>query len=217
MVIREMNKEECLQVLAASRLARLACARENQPYVVPAYLSYCEATGCLYGFTTRGQKVEWMRANPLVCVEVEEITSYDQWVTVIVTGRYEELEATPESSTAILRTPERPRHAAEVASSRSSENLHPKSTNERERAWQVLQTHPEWWEPGSTAWAARIHRDADEPYVPIYYRILIDQITGHQATQDPRETIATDIPTERTCWICSAISRAFGGISSQKR
>ena len=31
-----------------------------------------KASGCLYGFTTPGQKVEWMRANPLVCVEVKQ-------------------------------------------------------------------------------------------------------------------------------------------------
>ena len=78
-----MSREECLRVLAGARLARLACAHENQPYVVPVYLAYHEASGCLYGFTTPGQKVEWMRANPLVCVEVDEVAAYDQWVSVI--------------------------------------------------------------------------------------------------------------------------------------
>jgi len=39
MVIREMSREECLRVLAGARLARLACAHENQPYVVPVYLA----------------------------------------------------------------------------------------------------------------------------------------------------------------------------------
>jgi uncharacterized protein len=88
MNIREMSKEESLRVLAGAKLARLACAHENQPYVVPVYH---EASGCLYGFTTPGQKIEWMRANPLVCVEVDEVAAYDQWVSVVVIGRYEEL------------------------------------------------------------------------------------------------------------------------------
>ena len=60
--------------------------RENQPYVVPVYLTYDVLSGgepCLYGFTTPGQKIEWMRANPLVCVEVDEVTAHDQWVSVI--------------------------------------------------------------------------------------------------------------------------------------
>ena len=96
MVIREMTTEECIRVLAGAKLARLACAHENQPYVVPVYLAYDEESACLYGFTTLGQKVEWMRANPLVCVEVDEIAAHDQWVSVIAVGRYEEIPETPE-------------------------------------------------------------------------------------------------------------------------
>ena len=71
-----------------------SAARENQPYVVPVYLSYDVLPGgepCLYGFTTPGQKVEWMRANPLVCVEVDDVVAHDQWMSVIAFGRYEEL------------------------------------------------------------------------------------------------------------------------------
>src|ERR1035438_8576432 len=98
MMIREMSREECLGVLAGARLARLACAHENQPYVVPVYLAYQEASGCFFGFTTPGQKVEWMRANPLVCVEVDKIVADDQWVSVIAFGRYEELPEDPGSN-----------------------------------------------------------------------------------------------------------------------
>jgi nitroimidazol reductase NimA-like FMN-containing flavoprotein (pyridoxamine 5'-phosphate oxidase superfamily) len=42
MVIREMSNDECLRILAKVRLARLACASNNQPYVVPVYLVYHE-------------------------------------------------------------------------------------------------------------------------------------------------------------------------------
>jgi len=50
----------------------------------------------LYSFSTVGQKIEWMRANPLVCVEADEVVSPEEWVSVIVFGRYEELPDTPE-------------------------------------------------------------------------------------------------------------------------
>src|ERR1035438_4037842 len=110
MVIREMSRKECLQVLVGARVARLGCTHENQPYVGPVYLAYDEASGCLYGFTSPGQKVEWMRANPQVCVEVDEIAAYDQWVSVIAFGRYEELPEIPQSNRVRLQAPERPRH-----------------------------------------------------------------------------------------------------------
>src|SRR5690606_8681708 len=45
----------------------------------------------LYFFATLGQKIVWMRENPHVCVEVEEIRDKYNWATVIVFGRYEEL------------------------------------------------------------------------------------------------------------------------------
>ena len=46
-------------------------------------------------FSTAGQKIEWMRSNPLVCVEADEVLSQDNWSSVLVMGRYEELPDTP--------------------------------------------------------------------------------------------------------------------------
>jgi len=187
-MIREMSPKECLRVLAEARLARLACAHENQPYVVPVYLAYREPSSgeaCLYGFTTLGQKVVWMRANPLVCVEVDEVATYDQWISVIAIGRYEELPATPMSDSARGRPP---------AQSGSHLNETDEQVCENE-AWQVLKAHPMWQEPGSTAWAARTHHDSAEPLIPIYYKIRIDSVTGHEATRDAKNAIPSVAPT----------------------
>jgi nitroimidazol reductase NimA-like FMN-containing flavoprotein (pyridoxamine 5'-phosphate oxidase superfamily) len=222
MVIREMSKEECLRVLAGARLARLACAHENQPYVVPVYLALHEASACLYGFTTPGQKVEWMRANPLVCVELDEVAAYDQWVSVIATGRYEELPEAPGNG-ARLRSQERPRNVGETISPWSADNGHRQCEeegceDERERAWQILKALPEWWQPGSTAWAVRAHRDPAEPYIPVYYKIRIDRVTGHEATRDARDAISYTVPTPpagRWSWLRRTLTRVFGARSKE--
>jgi nitroimidazol reductase NimA-like FMN-containing flavoprotein (pyridoxamine 5'-phosphate oxidase superfamily) len=66
MLIQEMTEAECITILARARLGRLACAHQNQPYVVPIYFAYEQPYA--YAFTTPGQKVEWMRYNPLVCL-----------------------------------------------------------------------------------------------------------------------------------------------------
>ena len=190
MVIREMSKEECNLVLAGARLARLGCAHENQPYVVPVYLAYHQPSSgeaCLYGFTTLGQKVAWMRANPLVCVEVDEVAAYDQWVSVIAIGRYEELPETPGSDVVHGHAPERSEQPV-------AEAMPAGSADERQRAWQVLKTHPMWQEPGLTAWAARAHRDLAEPMIPIFYKIRIDHVTGHEATPDAKDPISNAVP-----------------------
>lgn len=189
MIIREMSEEECLKALSKMRLARLACAHENQPYIIPVYLAYDEATRCLYGFTTPGQKIEWMRANPLVCVEVDDVTTHDQWVSVIVFGRFDELIGSPGSDGASLKAPVRPREVAGNMLGGPADSDRGRSEDERQRAWRALKSNPSWSEPGCTAWAARAHRDPAGPLIPLYYRILIDRVTGHKATRDAKDAI----------------------------
>jgi nitroimidazol reductase NimA-like FMN-containing flavoprotein (pyridoxamine 5'-phosphate oxidase superfamily) len=89
MRIHELSDEECEAVLKRNHLGRLACSRNDQPYVVPVHFDY--DGGSLYSFSTLGQKIDWMRSNPKVCVEVDEITDKSNWTTVIVFGRYQEL------------------------------------------------------------------------------------------------------------------------------
>jgi nitroimidazol reductase NimA-like FMN-containing flavoprotein (pyridoxamine 5'-phosphate oxidase superfamily) len=72
----------------------------------------------IYCFTTSGRKVEWMRDNPAVCVEIDDIVHNRQWETVIAFGQYEEIHESPGRETAV------------------------------EHAWSLLQGRPNWWEPG---------------------------------------------------------------------
>jgi nitroimidazol reductase NimA-like FMN-containing flavoprotein (pyridoxamine 5'-phosphate oxidase superfamily) len=87
-----------------------------QPYIVPVHFAY--HNNCLYGFSMLGQKIEWMRANPLVCVESDHMSG-EQWTTVLVFGRYEELSDTAEMQ------------------------------SELELALGLLQERAAWWQPGS--------------------------------------------------------------------
>jgi nitroimidazol reductase NimA-like FMN-containing flavoprotein (pyridoxamine 5'-phosphate oxidase superfamily) len=119
MFIHEMTENECRTALERVNFGRLACARDNQPYVLPIYFSYDEKH--LYGFSTLGQKIEWMRSNPLVCLEIDERTSHHQWMSVVVSGHYEELPDTPEFGC------------------------------ERVHAHEVLQKRAMWWQPAYVA------------------------------------------------------------------
>jgi nitroimidazol reductase NimA-like FMN-containing flavoprotein (pyridoxamine 5'-phosphate oxidase superfamily) len=89
MVIKEMTLEECRASLASASLGRLGCSLDNQPYVLPIYFAY--EPDYVYALSTLGQKIKWMRANPKVCLEVDEIANQFQWTSVVATGRYEEL------------------------------------------------------------------------------------------------------------------------------
>lgn len=104
MLIHEMTLEECRAALAQASLARLACVVDRQPYVVPVYLAY--DGDYLFGFSTLGSKIDYMRANPLVCVEIDDVKSQHEWMSVLVFGRYEELLDTPENDAARARAHE---------------------------------------------------------------------------------------------------------------
>lgn len=91
MVIHELSSGACADFLKGMSLGRLGCARENQPYVVPISFSFDDERNCVYAFSPLGQKVEWMRENPKVCLEVSEIQDKNHWTTVLVTGRYQEI------------------------------------------------------------------------------------------------------------------------------
>lgn len=117
MLIRTMTTLECTKLLDAHRLCRIACAKDGQPYVVPAYFVHAENR--LFMFSMPGRKIEFMRANPLVSVVVEEHGAHRQWKSVVVDGRYEEL---PD----------------EIGHKR-----------DRDHAWSILSKYNDWWEPGA--------------------------------------------------------------------
>lgn len=179
MVILQMSNEECRQMLVSTRLARLGCSYQDQPYIVPVYLGYDSIDHCFYGFTTPGQKIEWMRLNPRVCVEIDEVIATDQWTSVVVTGAFEELAeigSDNQDGSSILQ---RTYSAGCNEPVRSASYV--EDENKRERAWEVLQSHPEWWEPGCSVWQCRTDRSSSERYSPVYYRIQIDRLTGRKA------------------------------------
>ncbi len=84
MIIREMSQEETKALLERATIGRLACANNSQPYIMP--LSFAYHAVYLYSFTTAGKKVEWMRTNPKICVQFDEIIASNRWQSVIVNG-----------------------------------------------------------------------------------------------------------------------------------
>ncbi len=98
MLVGGMDRKECEDLLTRVSFGRLACTRDGQPYIVPIYFAF--EHGQFYGFSTMGQKIEWMRLNPRVCVEAEEILNETEWASVVVQGRYEEFPDTPQCAEA---------------------------------------------------------------------------------------------------------------------
>lgn len=145
-MIREMTRKMSIDLLDRTHIGRLGCTQDLQPYIVPFAFTYHQ--GFIYSFTTIGKKVEWMRDNPLVCVEADEIVSRQEWQTVVIFGRYQELADTPEAGQL------------------------------RGVAHDLLAKTAMWWEPG---YVRTLHQSEERPLEPLYFRILINEISGRQA------------------------------------
>lgn len=98
MRIYELTEAECEQVMSGAEFGRLACARCDQPYIVPVHFYFDAEARCLYSFSAVGRKIEWMRENPKVCVEIDVIADRFHWTSVLVFGRYEEIPATADAN-----------------------------------------------------------------------------------------------------------------------
>jgi nitroimidazol reductase NimA-like FMN-containing flavoprotein (pyridoxamine 5'-phosphate oxidase superfamily) len=116
-IVHELSPAECRDVLKRSHLGRLACARGGQPYVVP--ISFDFDGEHVYSFSILGQKIVWMRDNPLVCLEVDEIADRFNWTSVVAFGRYQELRTSAEHAEA------------------------------RDRARELFELREEWWQPAA--------------------------------------------------------------------
>jgi hypothetical protein len=88
-MISEIGNIEARDLLRAGRLGHLGCCAENKPYVIP--VSYLFDGDHIYVHALPGQKISLMRANPQVCLQVDEISDEYNWRSVIAFGRYEEI------------------------------------------------------------------------------------------------------------------------------
>jgi len=134
MTIHELTAAECEEFLDRSTVGRLGCAHRDQPYIVPVSLYFDREGKCVYGFSTVGTKIEWMRENPKVCVEVDEISDQHQWTTVLVMGRYEELDASEAQK------------------------------GDRQRALDLFQEHSRWWLPAGAKLSSGIEHTSPVIY-----------------------------------------------------
>ncbi len=100
MLINTMTETECRAFLERTSIGRLGCSLDNQPYVVPICFAY--EPDSIYIFSTLGQKIEWMRVNPKVCIQIDEIADQSRWISVVLNGRYQELTE-PQYTDELLR------------------------------------------------------------------------------------------------------------------
>lgn len=117
MNLRDMTIAECEAMLTSNSIGHLGCIAEGRPYVVP--IRYVFRDAAFYSYSLPGKKIDSLRANPHACVQVEHLTTAEEWQSVVVEGFYQEL---PDDD---------------------------KWHGEHVYAWSLLQERGNWWEPGA--------------------------------------------------------------------
>jgi uncharacterized protein len=97
--VEDMSPAEMHALLQQENFGHLGCARDSRPYVVPMHYAYDGKE--LFFFTTVGMKTQFIEANPLVCLQVEEITDSTHWRSVMVIGKANEITRPEETQQAM--------------------------------------------------------------------------------------------------------------------
>jgi uncharacterized protein len=103
--VEDMSPAEMHALLQRESFGHLGCARDSRPYVVPMHYAYDGKE--LFFFTTVGMKTRFIQANPMVCLQVEEITDSTHWRSAMVIGRATEITEPEEMQRAMKFITER--------------------------------------------------------------------------------------------------------------
>lgn len=81
---RDLDREECLALLARHNVGRLALSHRDRVDLMPIH--YVHEDGWLYGRTAAGTKLETVVHNRWVAFEVDEIRALFDWQSVVIKG-----------------------------------------------------------------------------------------------------------------------------------
>ena len=88
-MLGKLNTFQIERLFLSQINAHLGCHADGKTYVIP--ISYVYHEGKIFGYTIEGMKIEMMRKNPEVCIQVEDIRDNAHWQSAIAWGRYREL------------------------------------------------------------------------------------------------------------------------------
>src|SRR5262252_565041 len=89
MGIRKLRDSDSLAILRGGNFGRLGCIAAGWPYVVP--VNYFFDGKDIYIHSLPGKKIDALRDNRRVCLQVDEIKDSYNWRSVIAYGTFEEV------------------------------------------------------------------------------------------------------------------------------
>ncbi len=91
-MIHDLELKESIKLLGSNFIGRLSFVFGEGPFILPITYFYDEKEHCILSYANNGHKIAAMRENSAVAMQVDTIVSIDQWHSVLVHGKFEELE-----------------------------------------------------------------------------------------------------------------------------
>lgn len=88
--ILKLSNSEALEILKKETFGHLACSDNDHPYIIP--IVYVLEGEYVYGHARHGKKLDIMRKNPHICLQVEKVKDFLNWRSVMASGDFEELK-----------------------------------------------------------------------------------------------------------------------------
>ncbi|MGB5419933.1 pyridoxamine 5'-phosphate oxidase family protein [Algibacter sp.] len=90
-MITDLKKQECLKILKNNYIGHMAYVYKNSPFIIPITYFYDKTNIIIIGYSGEGHKTNALRLNNAVAFEVSEITSVNEWRSILIKGTFEEL------------------------------------------------------------------------------------------------------------------------------
>lgn len=97
-MLKNLNIDDCLEVLANQCVGRLGYIFGQTPYIIPITFYHDADAKCIISYSANGHKLHAMRQYNEVSLQVDEIKSHQSWKSVLVQGRFEELKGSSAKS-----------------------------------------------------------------------------------------------------------------------
>lgn len=90
-MIENLNENEARKFLHDQKFGHLGCVLESgEPYVIP--VNYLFKDDGIYVHVLPGQKLDALRANGKICLQVEKIEASCLWQSAIAFGEFQEIK-----------------------------------------------------------------------------------------------------------------------------
>lgn len=91
-MIRDLKSTECLKLLSSKYLGHLGYISDESPFVIPITYFHDADEKSILSYSANGHKIDAMRKYGHVSLQIESMTSIQDWSSVLVHGTFEELE-----------------------------------------------------------------------------------------------------------------------------